>query len=168
MLPVLAFGEAGHSARASKYPNSPRVYTFMHALPSTLTAYLMPPEGTKLSRSALQEYIKDIESASLVASNQDEVHACCVRIWLLYKQVEETHEWCGSFGIFCKTVKESRTAMASYLLGLHKHPKYSASIPHRWASSLTRRWLKRGGPEVVIIMYPNGTLLPITWAPPKY
>ena len=140
----------------------------MNPDPSTLTSYLKLPEGVKLSRSDLRQHIKDIETASLSESNQDEVHACCVRLWLLYKSTEETNDWCGSFSIFCKTVNESRTAVASYLLGLHKYPKYSASIPHRWSSSLTRRWIKRGGPEVVIIMYPNGTLLPIAWASPNH
>ena len=72
----------------------------MNPDPSTLTSYLKLPEGVKLSRSDLRQHIKDIETASLAESNQDEVHACCVRLWLLYKSTEETNDWCGSFSIF--------------------------------------------------------------------
>jgi len=127
------------------------------------TSYLLPSSSVKMTRRELRAYIKEIESSSCRESNGDEVHACCVRLWLMFKRIEDTNGWPGRFGTFCKAVGESQTVVASYLLDLHVTPKYSASIPHRWASGISRRWLKRKGPEVIILMFPNGTLVPTPW-----
>lgn len=134
-----------------------------HSIPSSETSYLMPSSSVKLSKRELRAYIKEIESSAFRSSNGDEIHACCVRLWLLFKRIEDTNSWPGRFGTFCKAVDESQTVTASYILSLHVTPKYSASVPHRWASGISRRWLKRGGPEVIILMFPNGTLVPTPW-----
>tara|TARA_R110002012_G_scaffold287460_2_gene479838 strand:- start:770 stop:1195 length:426 start_codon:yes stop_codon:yes gene_type:complete len=135
--------------------------------PKSLTSYLTPLEGVKMSAKRYREYCKDVERASEIESNEDEVHACCIRLWFLYKKIHRENDERVTFTAFCRHVGEHRFSVLSYFLGLHKYSGYSASMPHRWACSLTKRWQKRLGLEVVIIMFPNGTLLPTTWARPK-
>lgn len=136
--------------------------------PRSLTSYLMPSDNVKMSRRQYRRYIKDIEEASEVQSNQDEVHACCVRLWFLFKKVQRENDKPYRFNRFCRRIGSDPISVLSYLLSLHTHNGYSASMPHRWACSLSKHWVKAYGLEVVIILFPNGTMLPTTWARPKH
>ena len=106
--------------------------------------------------------LKDISAADLGDYHLDEVHACGIRIWRLYRQVDQSLGGNGTLGRFSTAVNHHPGSVTRFLLGQSKKTKYNSDLLHRWCICLTRLWVTSfGGPQVDLHLRADGVIRPI-------
>lgn len=122
-----------------------------------------PPKHLReLSLSQLEAMVTDNIKAVEGAHCKNEIHACLVRLWLLYRGLDSHLGGTASFNRFCIALDEHPSAVTSYLLGKQGTKSWKVDIAHRWACCITKLWLSDfQGPQVDLHLRADGVIRPI-------
>lgn len=102
--------------------------------------------------------------------HRSENHAAAIRLWFLFREVEQVlgNEPC--LKRFSLAVEESENRLSLFLLGKFKGGQYSADLMHQWACRLTRFWSAEAlSPCIYLLLRPDGVVEPfVEWSESPY
>ena len=135
----------------------------MASFQRTLRLLNAPPTYYRtLTVAELEELLKDLSTADLGDYHRDEAHACAIRIWRLYRQVDPSLGGNGTLNRFSTAVGQHPGSVTRFLLGHSKRTKYNSDLLHRWCICLTQLWVSSfGGPQVDLHLRADGVIRPL-------
>ncbi len=120
-----------------------------------------PSSYRRLSESELEDLVSDCEAALTGDHWRDEIQACSIRIWRLFRTLDIEYGGSGKFARFARAIDESPTAIAAYFLGKDKPTRYNTDVLHRWCCGISSLWLEEfGGPQVDLHLRADGVVRP--------
>lgn len=89
-----------------------------------------------------------------------EIQACGVRLYVLYREVEEQLGRDGRIESFAEAVCESPTRVYNWIRGGSGMKRYTIDLLHSWCVLMTRHW-ESEGVVVHLLCHPTGVLEPL-------
>jgi hypothetical protein len=108
----------------------------------------------------LREFYRQVDGHLSGSWLKTEVQACGVRLYVLYREVEEQLGRDGSLESFALVLGEGTPRVFNWLRGAQGVKRYSSDLLHAWSTLLTKHWSKE---QVVvsILCHPTGLIEPI-------
>lgn len=120
-----------------------------------------PSSYRRLTESELEDLVSDCTAAVTGDHWRDEIQACAIRLWRLYRTLDREYGGRGTFARFSRAIDECPTAVACFLLGKDKPTRYNTDLLHRWCCGLSSLWLSEfGGPQVDLHLRADGVIRP--------
>jgi len=115
----------------------------------------------------LREFYRQVEGHLGGSWLKTEVQACGVRLYVLYREVEEQLGRDGSLESFALVLGEGAPRVFNWLRGAQGVKRYSLDLLHAWSTLMTAHWSKE---QVVvsILSHPTGLIEPIVSGVPTY
>jgi hypothetical protein len=91
---------------------------------------------------------------------KSEIQACGVRLYVLYREIEEQLGRDGRLESFALVVGSGPPAVFNWLRGARGVKRYTIEQLHSWSTLLTRHW-SREGVVVTLLCHPTGVIEPL-------
>ncbi len=108
----------------------------------------------------LREFEEDISGHLDGSWLKSEVHACGVRLYVVYREVEDALGSSGSVDDFALVLGESSKRVFNWLRGSAGIRRYTLDLLHSWCTLLSRHWLSEGV-VVHLLCHPSGVVEPL-------
>ena len=113
--------------------------------------------STPLERERFFEDVGVHLDGSLLKS---EVQACGVRLYLLYREVEESLGREGCLGSFASLVGSNERIVFNWMKGTAGLKRYTVDLLHGWSGLLSAHWVA-DGIRLYLLCHPTGVIEPI-------
>ena len=91
---------------------------------------------------------------------KSEMQACGVRLYVLYREIEEQLGRDGRVESFALVLCESPSQVYNWIRGANGVKRYTVDLLHSWCVLLTRHW-ESDGIVVHLLCHPTGVLEPL-------
>ena len=108
----------------------------------------------------LDLFYRQVESHLSGSWLKSEIQACGVRLYVLYREIEEQLGRSGRLESFASVAGVGAPAMLNWLRGNRGVKRYTIEQLHSWSTLLTRHWSKEGV-VVTLLCHPTGVIEPL-------
>ena len=108
----------------------------------------------------LDLFYRQVESHLSGSWLKSEIQACGVRLYVLYREIEEQLGRGGRLESFALVLGVGAPALLNWLRGNRGVKRYTIAQLHSWSTLLTRPWSKEGV-VVTLLCHPTGVIEPL-------
>ena len=119
------------------------------------------PRSTGSSTADERElFFSDIDGHLSGSYLKSEVQACGIRLYILYREIEQSRSREGCLGSFAELVGSTERWVFNWMKGTAGIKQYSVDLLHGWSGIFSRHW-EPDGIRLYLLCHPTGVIEPI-------